>query len=107
PVGVAAQLDLVELRRQRVEEQQPADQRLADPERELERLARLQRADHARQRAEHAALGARRRELGRRWRGEEAAIARAGAGLEDRYLTLEAVDRAVDDGHVVPDACVV
>ena len=62
---------------ERVEEQQPADERVADPERELQRLGRLDRADHARQHAEHAALGAARGELGRRRLREEAAVARA------------------------------
>src|SRR6266542_5854732 len=38
-VRIATELDLVELGRQRVEEQQPADERLADPERELERAS--------------------------------------------------------------------
>ena len=62
---------------ERVEVEQPADQRVADAERELQRLVRLQRPDDARQHAEHAALGARRRELRRRRRGVEAAVARA------------------------------
>ena len=61
----------------------------------------------ARQDAEHAALGARRRELGRRRLREEAAVARPLLRLEDRHLALEAVDRAVDDRHVVPDRRVV
>ena len=52
-------------------------ERLADAEQELQRLVRLQRADDPGQHAEDAALGAARRELGRRRRGEEAAVARA------------------------------
>ena len=44
---VAAELDLAELRHERVEEEQPADERLADAEAELQRLARLERADDA------------------------------------------------------------
>ena len=67
---------------ERVEEEQPADQRVADPERELQRLVRLERADDAGQHAEHAALGAARRELGRRRLREEAAVARALGGLK-------------------------
>ena len=39
--------------------------------------------------------------------GEEAAVARALARLEDRHLALEPVDRAVDDRDVVPDGRVV
>src|SRR5919202_5292374 len=99
---VAPDRHLVELRGERVEQEQPADERLADPERELERLARLQRADDPREDAEHAALGARRRELRRRRRGEESAVARACAGLEHHHLTLEAVDRSVNEADAVP-----
>ncbi len=79
-------------------EEQAADQRVADAEHELQRLGRLERADDARQDAEHAASAARRRELRRRRLGEEAAVAGALLGLEDRELALEAEDRAVDDG---------
>ena len=106
-VGAALDLHLVELGRERVEEQQPADERLADPGRELDRLVRLQRADDARQHAEHAALGARRRELGRRRLREEAAVARAFVRLEDGDLALEAVDRAVHDRDAAPHRRVV
>src|SRR5262249_60004260 len=102
-VRVAADLYVIELRRQRVEQQQPADEWLPDAERELQGLVRLQRSDHSWQDAEHATLRTRRRELGRRRRGEETAVARAGAGLEHRHLALEAVDRAVHDRDVVPD----
>src|SRR5262249_22932270 len=63
---VAAQGDLVEGRVERVEEHQPAGERLADPQQVLEGLGGLQRAHDPRQHAEHAALGARRRELRRR-----------------------------------------
>ena len=52
------------------------------PSAELERLARLERADDARQDAEHAALGAARRELGRRRLREEAAVAGPSWGLK-------------------------
>ena len=74
---------------------------------ELQRLVRLQRADDARQHAEHAAFGAARCELGRRRLREEAAVARTLVRLEDRHLALEAEDRAVHDGDVVEDRCVV
>src|SRR3982751_6702006 len=73
-VGVALERDLGERLLERVEEQQPADERVADPRRELERLIRLDRADDPGQDAEHAALGARRRQLGRRRLREEAAV---------------------------------
>ena len=77
------------------------------PSDELQRLVRLERADDPGQHAEDAALGAARRQLGRRRGGEEAAVARAVAGLEHGHLALEAVDRAVDERDVVPDRRVV
>ena len=43
--GSRRTVHLAELARERVEEEQPAEQRLADAERELERLVRLERAD--------------------------------------------------------------
>src|SRR5207248_10920439 len=55
---IAADRDLVELRGQRVEQEQPADKGFADSEQELQRLARLQRADDSGEHAEHAALRA-------------------------------------------------
>src|SRR5262245_62724984 len=65
-VRIPPELDLVELRGERVEEEQPSDERLTDAERKLEGLVRLERADDARQHAEHPALRARRCELRRR-----------------------------------------
>src|SRR5436190_12164545 len=100
-VRIAADLDVAELTRERIEEEQPSDEWIPDPKRELQRFARLQRADHARQHAEDPAFRARRRELRRRRGGEEAAVARSLTGLEHRHLSLEAVDRAVHDRDVV------
>ena len=74
---VAAERDLGEGAGERVEEEQATDQRLADPERQLQRLVRLDRADDAWQDAEDAALGAARGELRRRRLREEAAVAGA------------------------------
>src|SRR5581483_9151760 len=91
-VRVAAQLHLGERGSERVEEEQPAGERLADPERELDRLVRLQRADDAGQHAEHAALGAARSELWRRRLREQAAVAGPLVRLEDGDLPLEAED---------------
>ena len=106
-VRIASQLQLAELCCQRVEEEQASDERLSDPERQLERLVRLQRPDHAGQHAEHAALCARGRELRRGRGGEEAAIARTFMRLEHGDLPLEAVDRPVHDGNPVPHGGVV
>src|SRR4051794_36532341 len=94
-VRIALDPHLVELAGERVEDEQPPDQRVADPERELQRLIRLQRADDAGQDAEDSTLGARRRKLGRRRGGEETAVARPVADLEHADLTLETIDRAV------------
>src|SRR5712692_8478905 len=44
---VALHVHLAEVGRERIDQEQPTDQRLADPEREVERLVRLQRADDA------------------------------------------------------------
>ena len=106
-VRVAAQPHLVERGVERVEEDQPADRRLADVEQQLQGLVRLQRAHDAGQHAEHSALGARRRELGRGRLREEAAVARALERLEDRELALEAEDRGVHDRDAVTQAGVV
>ena len=106
-LGVAANRDLVEGRVERVEEKEAAGKRLADAEGELQHLARLERADDARQDAEDATFRAARRELRRRRAGVEAAVARPVLRVEDRHLALEAVDRPVDDGDPVPHRGVV
>src|SRR5438552_6469513 len=77
------------------------DERLADAEQQLDHLVRLDRADHAGQHAEDSGFRARRRELRRRRRREQAPVARAFVRLEDRDLTLEAIDAPVHDGLVV------
>ena len=67
------------------------------PSEQLDRLGRLDGADHAGQHAQHAALGAARHQAGRRRLGVQAAIARpALLGVEHRRLALEAKDRAID-----------
>ena len=55
-------------RAQRVVDQQPAGQRLADAEDHLDRLGRLEHPDGARQHAQHPGLGAAGRQLRRRRR---------------------------------------
>src|SRR5881275_199899 len=83
---VSAELHLVELAGERVVEEQATDQGVADPEHELERLGRLDRADHSREDAEHPALGAARRQLGWRRLRKQTAITRPVARLEDGHL---------------------
>ena len=60
---------------------------------QLDDLGRLQQAHRARQHAEDAVGAAAGRELGRRRDREEAAVARALVGLEDRQLAVEGEDR--------------
>src|SRR5947207_4873610 len=55
---VASHRDLVERSSERVVQEEAPDERLADPEHELQRLRALNRADHARQDPEHASLRA-------------------------------------------------
>ncbi len=105
--GILLERDEVEGHVERVVEQQLADQRVADPEQQFERLGGLQRADGARQDAQHPALRAGGDQPRRRRFGEQAAVARSAAGVEDADLPVEAEDRAVhvglaeEDGHVV------
>src|SRR5215204_2845053 len=106
-VRVLAELHLAEAHVQRVVQEEPSDERLADPEYELGRLCGLDGADGARQDAENSALGAGRDEAGRGWLGVEAAVARTFLGVEHARLTLEPEDRTVDVGLVQKDAGVV
>src|SRR6266850_1772962 len=100
-LGIAAELDLAERRVERVEQEITADERLARPEQQLQRLVGLERSDNAGQHAEDSGLRTRRREL--RWRRcrEEAAVARTLMRAEDRELSLEAIDAPVHD-RLVP-----
>ena len=94
-VRILPELQLAEPHPQRVVDQEPADQRLADAGDQLDRLGRLDDADDARQHAEHAAFGAARHEPGRRRLRIQAAIARTVLGREHRRLPLEPEDAAV------------
>src|SRR5581483_4717761 len=90
-LGVGAELELAEARRERVVVDELAHERLAEADDDLQGLDRLEDADDAREHSEDARLGARGRELGRRRRRVEAAIARPLPGPEDGELPLEAV----------------
>ncbi len=98
-LGVAAHLEGAEALLERVVGEQPADERVAEVEDELDRLERLDRPDDAGQHPEDARFGAARCELGRGRLGEQAAVAGTLVGLEHRDLTFEPEDRAVHDGH--------
>ena len=94
---IAREAHLVPAARERVEEQQPAGERLADAGHQLDRLHRLDRADDAHQRREHAHRRAALL-LGLGVLGEQAVVAgRLGAAqVEHRDLPVEADARARD-----------
>ncbi len=104
---ILAQLQLAEAHLERIEQQQPADQALADAEQQLEGLDALDHADHARQHSQDPALRARRHQPGRRRIRIEAAIAGPDPRVEHAGLTLEAEDAAVDVGLAQQHAGVV
>ena len=95
-VGVRLDGDRLERHVAGVVQDEPAVERLAVPEHELDGLGRLHAPHGAGQHAEHAGLGtARDRPLRRRLR-EDTTVARAVLGrLERRYLSLEPQDCAV------------
>src|SRR6266487_4189763 len=104
---VLPEAQFAELHAERIEHEQAADQRVAFPQQEFDRLDRLDRTDDPRQDAEDAAFRTRGHEArGRRFR-VEAAVARALLRVEDARLAFEPEDRAVDvrllqeDGRVV------
>ena len=104
---ILAQPQFAEAHSQRVKEQEPADQRFADAEDQLDRLHGLNRADDAGQNAQHAAFGARRHQARRRRFGIEAAVARPPGIAEDGGLAFKPEDRAVDIGLAQQHAGVV
>ena len=96
-VRIPADLHFLEVHVQGVVEQQTPDQRIALAGDQLDGLGGLDRADHAGQHPEDAALGAARHGAGGRRGGEQAAVARRLlARHEHRGLSLELVDRSVD-----------
>ena len=94
-LGIFAQLQGAEAHAERVDQQQTADERLADAEDQLDGLGGLDDSDEAGQDAEYATLSAGGNQPWR-WRlGVEAAVARAFLGAEDAGLAFEAEDGAV------------
>ena len=84
-VGIFAQLQGAEAHAESIDQQQAADQRLADAENQLDGLGRLDDADEAGQNTKHAAFGAGGNKA-RRWRLRvEAAIAGAFFGARRRW----------------------
>ena len=97
-IGILAQLEFAELHVQRIDQQQPADQRLALAQNQLDDFGGLHHADQPGQNAQHSTFGAGRNQS-RRWRlGIEAAVARTFLGGEDAGLSFEAENRSVDVG---------
>src|SRR5207302_2503068 len=94
-VRVFFQLELTELHPQRVEDQKPADQRLANLQNELDRFHRLNRADDSRQNTKYPAFGAARHETWRRRLRIQAAIARTCLQPEYRRLPFEPENAAI------------
>src|SRR5262245_49374232 len=79
-LGIAPQPDLAEPHAERVVREKPTDQRLADPEQQLDGLRRLNRSNHSWEHAQDASLASGRDEPRRRRRRVEAAIARTLVG---------------------------
>ena len=96
-LGVGPQLQLAELHRQGIEQQQPAAEGGADAGDDLHRLGGLDHADDSGQHAHHAALGAGGHHARRRRLREKVPVVGAGCiQVEHRGLTFKAEDRAVD-----------
>ena len=106
-VGILAELHGAEAHGEGVDEQEAADEGLADAEDELDDFGGLDDADEAGEDAEDAAFGAAGDEAWRWWFGIEAAVAGAFFGGEDGGLAFEAEDAAVGVGLAGEDAGVV
>src|SRR6266542_982924 len=104
---VLANADVLEGQLQRVVDEQPPDQRVADAGDELDRLVGLDRADRGAEHAEHAALGAGGNHAGRGRLGVQAAVARPVLGPEHARLPVETIDRAPHVGLALEHAGVV
>ncbi len=92
-VGIAAQLELAEGRRLRIEHQQPPDQRLSVADEDLEGLVGLQHSDDAWEHAQDPGLASRGGQFVRRRFGVHAAVAGAALlGPERAGVALEPED---------------
>src|SRR6476469_789118 len=105
--GVSTQPDGTERHRQCVDQEQPTRERLADTENNLDRFGRLNRPDEPGKHTEHAGLRAARHEPWWRWLREEASVARAVRGREERCLAFKPQDAAVHVRLSEQHACVV
>ena len=94
---VAPEPELGERAVEGIEQQQAADERLADPEQDLEHLVGLEHPHDPGHDAQDAGHGAAGRELGRRRGRIQAAVARALVRHERRQLALEPEHAGVDD----------
>ncbi len=83
--------------RKRIPEEESAGERFAEAGEELDRFGGLDGSDESGEDAEHASFGAVGHGAGRGWLGEEAAVGGATAEVEDARLTLEALNRSVNE----------
>ena len=94
---IAPEIELAKLHLQRIEMEQPAEQRFADAEDEFQRFSCLNRPDDAGKHAEHTRLRAARHRCRLGWLGKKAAVTGpAEMRREDRRLAVEAKNRAVN-----------
>jgi len=106
-VRILAEFELAKLHGESVKKNQPAFERIALADDELDGFEGLERANDARKHTEDATFGARGDQAGRGWLGIEAAVARAIGHAENGDLTFEAEDGAVNIGLAEEDAGVV
>src|SRR5579864_6903882 len=106
-LGILSQLQLAESHRQRIEQQQPADERIAFTDDKFQDFVLLNRTYNSRQHSENASLGARRNQTWRRRFGIQAAVARTVRISKNAGLPFEAENRTVDVGLAEEHASVV
>src|SRR5712692_284679 len=95
-VWIFSHLHLTKLHPQGIKDEQSTDQRIAGSHDQLDRLSGLNGSNDSGKNSEDSAFCATRNQAGRRRLGIKAAIARPALGGEDRSLSVEAKDAAVD-----------
>src|SRR6476646_2806684 len=89
-IWILDQSELTERKAQRVEYDEPADERVALAQHELDRLECLNTADDPRKHAEDTAFRAAGHELGQRRLGVKAEVTGPPGGVKHRRLAFEA-----------------
>src|ERR1700690_4656449 len=95
-IRILAQLELAEFHVERVDQQQPANQRLTLAQDQLDDFSGLHHTHESGQNAQHSTLGARWNQSWWRRFGIQAAVAGTFLGSEDTGLPFETEDRTVD-----------